>query len=81
MERPGAGEDTSVDAHDEGSMTVDWFGCGVRLPSPQAWLAVGVVGGDEASTAAHPATGGRSRWSPRRWSGRLVQEEQRLKKQ
>ena len=40
-----------------------------------------VVGGDEASTAAQPATGGRSRRSPRRWFGRLVQEEQRLKKQ
>ena len=26
MERPGAGEDTEVDAHAEGSMTVDWFG-------------------------------------------------------
>ena len=47
----------------------------------RAWLAVGVVGGDEASTAAQPATGGRSRRSPRRWFGRLVQEEQRLKKQ
>ena len=42
---------------------------------------VGVVGGDEAATVAQPATGGRSMQSPRRWFGRLVQEEQRLKKQ
>jgi hypothetical protein len=34
-ERPKAGEDTSVDAHAEGSTRVDWFGCGVRLPSPE----------------------------------------------
>ena len=46
-----------------------------------AWPAVGVVGGDEASTAAQPATGGRSKQSHRCWFGRLVQEEQRLKKQ
>ena len=31
--------------------------------------------------AAQPATGGRRRRSHRRWFGRLVQEEQRLKKQ
>ena len=37
---------------------------------------MGVVGGNEASTVAQPATGGRSRRSPRRWFGRLVQEEQ-----
>ena len=42
---------------------------------------MGVVGGDEASMAAQPATGGRSRRSPQHWFGRLVQEEQRLKKQ
>ena len=62
-------------------MRVHCFSCGVRLPSPQGLSTVGVVGGDEASTAAQPATGGRSRRSPRRWFGRLVQEEQRLKKQ
>ena len=45
-----------------------------------AWPAVGVVGGDEASMAAQTTTGGRSMRSPRRWFGRLVQEEQRLKK-
>ena len=31
----GAGEDAAVDAHKERSMRVHWFGCGVRLPSPQ----------------------------------------------
>ena len=46
-----------------------------------AWLAVGVVGGGEASVAAQPATGGRSTRSRQRWFGRLVQEDQRLKKQ
>ena len=46
-----------------------------------AWLAVGVVGGGEASTEAQPATGGESRRSRRRWFGRLVQEEQHMKNQ
>ena len=46
-----------------------------------AWTAVGVVGGGEASAASQPATGDRSRRSPRRWFGQLVQEERRLKKQ
>ena len=45
-----------------------------------AWPAVGVVGGGEASAAAQPATGGRSRWHDRRCFGRLEQEDQRLKK-
>ena len=45
-----------------------------------AWPAVGVVGGGEASTAAQPATGGRSRRHDRRCFGRLEQEDQRLKK-
>ena len=31
----GAGEDAAVDAHAERSTRVHWFGCGVRLPSPQ----------------------------------------------
>jgi hypothetical protein len=35
MERSGAGEDTAVDTHAEESMTADWFGYGVRLPSPE----------------------------------------------
>ena len=34
-ERHGAGEDTAVAAHAVESMRVDWFGCGVRLLSPQ----------------------------------------------
>ena len=33
MERAGADEDTAVDTHAEETMMVDWFGCGVRLPS------------------------------------------------
>ena len=37
-------------------------------------------GGGEASTAAQPATGGRSMWHNRRCFGRLEQEDQRLKK-
>ena len=45
-----------------------------------AWPAVGVVGGDEASAAAQPATGGRSMRHYRRCFGRLEQEDQRLKK-
>ena len=61
-------------------MRVHWFGCGVRLPSPQGLASGGSSRGDEASSTAQLATGGRSRRSPRRWFGRLVQEEQRLKK-
>ena len=72
-------------------MSVHWFGCGVRLPSPQnnrgvwvsrgmGWPAVGVVGGGEASAAAQPATGGRSMRHDRRFFGRLEQEDERLKK-
>ena len=45
-----------------------------------AWPAVGVVGGDEASAASQPATGGTSTRHDRRWFGRLEQEDQRLKK-
>src|SRR4051812_3382026 len=44
-----------------------------------AWPAV-VVGGGEASVAAQPTTGGRSRRHDRRCFGRLEQEDQRLKK-
>ena len=44
------------------------------------WLAVGVVGGGEASAASQPATGGRSTGDDRRWFGRLEKEDQRLKK-
>ena len=45
-----------------------------------AWPAVGVVGGGEASAAAQPTTGGRSRWLDRRCFRQLEQEDQRLKK-
>ena len=45
-----------------------------------AWPAVGVVGGCEASAAAQPATGGRSRRHDRRCFGRLEQEDQSLNK-
>ena len=41
---------------------------------------MGIVGGGEASAAAQPATGGRSRWHDRCCFGRLEQEDQRLKK-
>ena len=39
--RCGAGEDTSVDAHAERSTRVHWFGCGVRLQSPQGLASSG----------------------------------------
>ena len=45
-----------------------------------AWPAVGVVGGGEASAAAQPSTGCRSRRHDRRCFGWLEQEDQRLKK-
>ena len=41
---------------------------------------MGIVGGNEASAAAQPATGGRSMRHDRRCFGRLEQEDQRLKK-
>ena len=41
---------------------------------------MGIVGGGEASTAAQPAMGGRSRRHNRCYFGRLEQEDQRLKK-
>ena len=45
-----------------------------------AWLAVGVVGGGEASAVSQPATGGRSMRHDRHCFGRLEQEDHRLKK-
>ena len=45
-----------------------------------AWPTVKVVEGGEASAAAQPATGGRSRRHDRRCFGRLEQQDQRLKK-
>ena len=41
---------------------------------------MGIVGGGEASAAAHPAMGSRSMRHDRRCFGRLEQEDQRLKK-
>ena len=37
----GAGEDAAVEARAERSTRVHWFGCGVRLPSPQNNRGVG----------------------------------------
>ena len=54
---------------------------GMWVSRGMAWPAVGVVGGCEACTTAHPAMGGGSRWSRQRWIWRLEQENQRLKKQ
>ena len=69
-----------MEARAERSTRVHWFGCGVRLPSPQGLPTVGIVGGGEASTAAHPATGSRSMPHDRHCFGQLEQEDQRLKK-
>ena len=69
-----------MEARAERSTRVHWFGCGVRLPSPQGLASGGNSRGGEASAAAQPAMGGRSRWHDRRWFGRLEQEDQRLKK-
>ena len=78
--RREAGEDAEVHAHTEGSTRVDWFGYGVRLPSPQGLASCGNSRGGEASAAAQPATGGRSMRHDRRCFGRVEQEDQRLKK-
>ena len=69
-----------MEARAERSTRVHWFGCSVRLPSPQGLASGGNSRGDEASAAAQPATGGRSRRHDRRCFGRLEQEDQRLKK-
>ena len=45
-----------------------------------AWPAAGVVGGGEASAAAQPAMGGRSRRHDRHCFWGLEQEDHRLKK-
>ena len=70
-----------MDAHAERSTRVHWFGCGVRLPSPQGLASGGSSRGGEASMAAQPTTGGRRRRHDRRCFGWLEQEDQRLKKQ
>ena len=69
-----------MDAHAERSTRVQWFGYGVRLPSPQGLANGGNSRGSEASAAAQPATGGRSRRHDRRFFGRLEQVDHRLKK-
>ena len=69
-----------MEARAERSTRVHWFGCGVRQPSPQGLASGGNSRGGEASAAAQPATGGRSRRHDRRCFGRLEQEDQRLKK-
>ena len=76
----GAGEDAAVEARAARSTRVHWFGCGVRLSSPQGLASGGNSRGGEASAAAQPATGGMSMWHDRRYFGRLEQEDQRLKK-
>ena len=78
--RRGAREDAAMEARVERSMRVHWFGCGVRLPSPQGLASSGNSRGGEASTAAQSATGGRSMRHDRRWFVRLEQEDQRFKK-
>ncbi len=68
-----------MEARAKRSTRVHWFGCGVRLPS-QGLASGGNSRGGEASVAAQPATGGRSRRHDRRCFGQLEQEDQRLKK-
>ena len=77
--RRGAGEDVAVEARAERSTRVHWFGCGVRLPSPQGLASGGNSRGGEASAAAQPAMGGRSMRHDRRCFRRMEQEHQRLK--
>ena len=78
--RLGAREDAAVDAHAKRSTRVHWFGCGVRLSSPQGLASGGNSRGDEASAAAQPARGGRSMRHDRYCFVRLEQQDQRLKK-
>ena len=65
MARPSKGMTRRRRSHNSGGM---------------AWPAVGVVGGGEASAAAQPTTGGRSRRHDRCCFVQLEQEDQRLKK-
>ena len=69
-----------MDARAERSTRVHWFGCSVRLLSPQGLASGGNSRGGEASVVAQPAMGGRSMRHDRRCFGRLEQEDQRLKK-
>ena len=50
--RRGAREDAAVEARAERSTRVHWFGCGVRLPSPQGLASGGNSRGSEAFVAA-----------------------------
>ena len=69
-----------MESRTERSTRVHWFGCGVRLPSPQGLASGGISRGGKSSVAAQPATGGGSMRHDRRCFGRLEQEDQRLKK-
>ena len=69
------GEDAATEARAKRSTRVHLFGCGVRLPPPQGLASSGNSRGGEASAAAQPATGGRSRRHDRRCFGRLEQED------
>ena len=69
-----------MEARAERTMRVHWFGCGVRLSSPQGLASGGNSRGGEASAVAQPATGGRSMRHDRRCFRRVEQEVQRLKK-
>ena len=54
--RHGAGEDVAVEARVERSTRVHWFGCDVRLPSPQGLASGGNCRGQRGlcgSTAGH----------------------------
>ena len=73
------GNDTEPRKTQQNNM-VHWFGCGVRLPSPQNNRGCGSSRGGEASAASLPATRGRSTRQDWRCFGRLDQEDQRLKK-
>ena len=67
-------------AHEVESTRVGWFGCRRRkITGGVGEWRDGLASG-EASMAAQPATGGRSRRHDRRCFGRLEQEDQRLKK-
>ena len=79
-----------MDTHADRNTRVHWFGCDVRLPSPQnnrgcgewrdALASGGNSRGGEASEAAQPVTRGRSMRHDRRYFGRLEQEDRRLEK-
>ena len=53
-----------MEARAKRSTRVHWFGCGVRLPSPQGLASGGNSRGGEASAAAQPAAGRREQAVP-----------------